>query len=276
MELELLSKELQNELDCIGQTTLNIIKQSDLSIILCRNLLSKFKKYVLKNKFTNVNSEIVFFRQIKQVPLSNLIYFFELRSFETQFPRGNIEIRKKVIYKKINKLNRFFIYNMDFVQYIEQGQVYLDDRYFTREYFNNLNVTHSKYYFRDPDYSTSHDLLLSKIKANKKLIDYLELRLKNIGHVNGTSVKSPVKTFQWTASKAAMVELIYALDDYKAINNGKASLQEIATMFQYIFNIDLGDFYKIYFEIKTRKISRTKFLDDLSRGLIFRMSKDDD
>ncbi len=100
MELKILSKELQNELESIQHTTLNIIKQSDLSIILCRNLLSKFKKYILKNKFINVNSEIVFFRQIKQVPLSNLIYFFELKSFEAQFPRGNIEIQKKISIKR--------------------------------------------------------------------------------------------------------------------------------------------------------------------------------
>lgn len=97
MELKLLSKELQHELESIGYTTLNIIKQSDLSIILCRSLLLKFKKYVVKNKFTNVNSEIEFFKQIKQVPLSSLIYFSELRSFETQFPRGNKVTQKKII-----------------------------------------------------------------------------------------------------------------------------------------------------------------------------------
>jgi len=275
MELKSLSKELQNELDCIGHTTLNIIKQSDLSIILCRNLLYKFKKHVVKNKFENVDSEIVFFKQIKQVPLSNLIYFSELRSFETRFPRGNNGVQKKFINKKINKLNRFFVYNMDFVQYIEQDKVYQDDRYFTRAYFNKLNVTQSKYYFRDPDFSTSHDLLLAKVMANKNLIVYLESRFKNIGRLNGTKVISPLKTAQWTASKSAMVELIYALDEYKAINYGKDSLKETAAMLEHFFNFDLGDFYKVFSEIKSRKISRTKFLDDLSSGLSNRMDKDD-
>ncbi|MCF6347039.1 MAG: RteC domain-containing protein [Flavobacteriaceae bacterium] len=275
MELALFSKELQNELDSIQHTTLNTIKQSDLSIILCRNLLLKFKKYVVRNKFTNVNSEIEFFKQIKQIPFSNLVYFSELRSFETQFPRGNLEEQKKTINKKISKLNRFFIYNMDFVQYIEQDQVYMDDRYFTKAYLNNFNVTHSKYYYRDPDFSTSHDLLLAKIKANKNLIDYLEIRLKNVGRLNGTRVKNPFKTLQWTASKSAAVELMYALDEYKAINYGKSDLKETAAIFEYIFNFNLGDFYKTHSENKSRKISRIKFLDDLSRGLLSRMDKDD-
>lgn len=275
MKLELLSKELQDELESIRQTTLNRIKQSDLSIILCRNLLYKFKKYVVKNEFSDINSEIAFFKQIKQVPLSNLIYFSEVRSFETQFPRGNKGAQKMTINKELNKLNRFFVYNMDFVQYAEQGKVYLDHHYFTRDYFNKFNITYPKYYFRDPDFSSSHDLLLAKVKANKNLIGYLETRLKNINHINGAPIKNPVKTFQWTASKAALVELIYALDEYKAINGGKADLKETASLFQYIFNFDLGDFYKIYSEIKSRKKSRTKFLDDLTRELISRMDKDD-
>lgn len=274
MELKLLSKELQNELESIGYTTLNIIKQSDLSIILCRNLLLKFKKYVIKNKFTNISTEIEFFKQTKQVPLSNLIYFSELRSFETQFPRGNKGIQKKTINKRITKLNRFFVYNMDFVQYIEQGQVYLDDRYFTKAYLNKFNVTHSKYYFRDPDFSTSHDLLLAKIKANKSLIEYLELRLKNIGRLNGTRVRNPFKTLQWTASKTDAVELIYALDEYRAINYGKSDLKETFAIFEYFFNIDLGDYYKTFSGIKCR-INRIKFLEDLSRALLSRMDKDD-
>ncbi len=274
MEFYLLSKELQNELDSIGYTTLNIIKQSNLSIILCRNLLLKFKKHVVKNKFTTVNSEILFFKQTKQVPLSNLIYFSELRSFETQFPRGNLEVQKKVINKKIRKLNRFFIYNMDFVQYIEQEQVYLDDHYFTKEYLNNFNVTYSKYYFRDPEFSTSHDLLLAKIKANKNLIEYLEIRYKNVGRLNGSRMKNPFKTLQWTASKAAAVELVYALDENKAINFGKSNLKETFAIFEYVFGIEFGDFYKTHSENKSR-INRIKFLDDLSRGLLSRMDRDD-
>ncbi len=275
MEKKLLAKELLNELESIHSTTLDIIKQADLSIVLCRNLLSKFKKMVLTSDCKDQTKEIEFFKEIKQIPLSNLIYFSDIRSFEAQFPKGNKIIQKQTILKKLNKLNRFFSVNMDFNQYIEQGRMYLDDRYFTRAYFNKFNVTTSKYYYRDPDFSTSHDLLLAKLLANKRFITYLEERLKNLNHRNGSKVNNVLKGFKWTSSKAALVELIYALNHTRSINNGNIELKEIVTRFQEIFDFDLKDFYKTYSEIKARKKSRTKFLDELSTSLLFRMDKDE-
>jgi len=85
MEKKLLAKELLNELESIHSTTLDIIKQADLSIVLCRNLLSKFKKMVLTSDCKDQTKEIEFFKEIKQIPLSNLIYFSDIRSFEAQF-----------------------------------------------------------------------------------------------------------------------------------------------------------------------------------------------
>ncbi|GMN08396.1 RteC domain-containing protein [Croceitalea sp. MTPC5] len=275
MEKKLLTKELLNELESIKSTTLDIIKQADLSIVLCRNLLSKFKRKVLANGFETPTLEIEFFKDTKQVPLTNLIYYSELRSFEAQFPKGNKTVQKQAILKKIKKLNRFFMVNMDFNQYIEQGRMYLDDRYFTRAFFNKFNVTTSKYYYRDPDFSTSHDLLLAKLWANKRLIKYLEERLKSLNKRNGKKVNGVLKGLKWTSSKAALVELIYALNHSRSINNGHIELKEIVSRFQEIFDFDLKDFYKTYSEIKARKKSRTKFLDELSEGLLFRMNKED-
>ena len=79
MEKKLLAKELLNELESIHSTTLDIIKQADLSIVLCRNLLSKFKKMVLTSDCKDQTKEIEFFKEIKQIPLSNLIYFSDIR-----------------------------------------------------------------------------------------------------------------------------------------------------------------------------------------------------
>jgi hypothetical protein len=230
---------------------------------------------VLTSDCKDQTKEIEFFKEIKQIPLSNLIYFSDIRSFEAQFPKGNKLIQKQAIIKKLNKLNRFFTVNMDFNQYIEQGRMYLDDRYFTRAYFNKFNVTTSKYYYRDPEFSTSHDLLLAKLLANKRFIKYLEIRLKKLNRRNGTKVKNVIKGFKWTSSKAALVELIYALNHTRSINNGNIELKEIVTQFQEIFDFDLKDFYKTYSEIKGRKKSRTKFLDELSASLLFRMDKED-
>ena len=67
MEKKLLAKELLNELESIHSTTLDIIKQADLSIVLCRNLLSKFKKMELTSDCKDQTKEIEFFKEISAV-----------------------------------------------------------------------------------------------------------------------------------------------------------------------------------------------------------------
>lgn len=273
MELKLLAQELRKQLESNISTNYDIFEQCNAAIILCRNLLIEFKKAIIEKRFENETAEIEFFKDIKQFPLSNLVYHFELKSFEIYFPKGSERIQRKYIQKKLAKLNRFFTTNLDFVQYIKQGQTYLDDRYFTREYFNKFNITHSKYYFRDPDFSSSHDLLLAKLLANVRLIRYLEKRLKNIGSTN-CNIKA-LENLVWTATRTDMTELGYSLKKSGAVNQGKASIKEIIQGLEQLFNFDSGDPYKNFSEIRIRKKSRTKFLDELTVGLLSKMDTED-
>jgi hypothetical protein len=275
MKLVRQSQQLLKDLEDVRQTTVNVVKRAELAIILCRELLTKFKKIMVPYQFTSPDDEIAFFKNIKQVPLANLVYYSELKSFEIRFPKGNREAQKAYILEKIEKLNKFFVYNIDFVQYIENDKVYLDQHYFTRAFFNDFNVTHSLYYFRDPDFSTSHDLLLAKLTANKKLLPYLDNRLAKLEKHPVSMENEPACTLQWTGSKTALTEIIYALREANVLNGGSASLKEIAAVMQRTFNIELGDLYKIYSEIKQRKKNRTKFLDELALRLAEKMEKDD-
>lgn len=46
--------------------------------------------------------------------------------------------------------------------------------------------------------------------------------------------------------------------------------------FEDAFNIELGDFYHTFMELKARKINRTKFLDNLCEALIKKMDEQDE
>ncbi len=278
MEFKLLSENLLKELHKITVTTKDIIKQADISITLCRNLLSTFKKEVINKGFDSIEEEIEFFKKIKQVALVQLIYYSEVRSFEIQLPKANYSAQRKFIKKKINKLNRFFLYNMDFAQYIEAGYNHFDEQYFTRNFLENYYITSSKFYFQDPDFSTPRDMLLGKLKGYNSLLIYLQNRLIDIAKIpkKGSLEINNLLNLQWTSTKADLTELIYALHHSKVINNGNIGIKEIAIAMQQLLQFDLGDFYKIYSEIKTRKISRTKFLDELSAGLRSQMDKSEE
>lgn len=276
MKFKSQNKNLIKSLNELNHKAIGIINRCNQSIILCRNLLNDFKKHVLKTSFNSLNDEVEFFKIIKQIPLTQLIYFSEVRSFEIQFPKVDSQKQRKYVKKKLHKLNRFFLYNMDFGQYIESEQTHLDEQYFTRSFFDNLPITSSKFYFQDPEFSTPYDMLLGKYKAYSLFIKYLEKRLVNKRKSSSIDNSFEIKNqpeLLWTSSKTALTELIYALHSNRVINNGNTDIKEIANTLQRALNFDLGDFYKTFSEIKSRKISRTKFLDDLSASLITQMDK---
>lgn len=270
MDFDKQNKELLEKLDEIKYKSKSIVERSNQSIIISRNILNSYKKKVVTNGFRSIDKEIEFFKKIKPVPFSQLIYYSEIRSFEIQFPKVDSNEQRKYIKKKLGKLNRFFLYNIDFSQYIEAKQTHLDIQYFTRNYFDNLPITSSKFYFQDPDFCTPYDMLLSKFKAYNRFINYLEIRLKNKKKSKNNEVPELTNQveLQWTSTKTDLTELIYALHHSRVINNGKSDIKEIAKALESVLNFDIGDFYKTFGEIKTRKISRTKFLDNLSEGLI--------
>ncbi len=278
MDFKLRNNSLLKELDELKYNSRGIIERSNKSIIICRNLLNLFKKEILKSGFKSIEEEIEFFKTTKQIPLFQLIHFSEIRSFEIQFPKVDTNEQRKYVKKKLNKINRFFLYNMDFGQYIESKQSYLDEQYFTRDFFDNLPITSSKFYFQDPDFSTPYDMLLGKLKAYNLFITYLQNRLSNINRSNNDDIFEVTNQvdLQWTSTKTALTELIYALHYNRVINNGNTDIKEIAEMLQKVLNFDIGDYYKTFSEIKSRKISRTKFLDDLSSGLLSHMNNSEE
>src|SRR5690606_36659886 len=122
-------------LDDLKYESNGIVDRSNQSSIICRNHLSIYRKEVVNNEFKSIVQEIEFFKRTKQIPLTQLIYYSEIRSFEIQFPKVDSNEQRKYIKRKLSKLNRFFLYNMDFGQYIQSKQTYLDEQYFSRDYF---------------------------------------------------------------------------------------------------------------------------------------------
>lgn len=177
----------------------------------------------------------------------------------------------------MTKLKRFFDNNLDFYRYYRTNSTYLDHKYFIRGKYD-IKLSLDTYFFEsDHSFSTSHDYKAAKILANDLIQVYLEDQLfnKNINTSarNHLSVPSPLN---WTSSKTALIELIYALHSHATFNNGLVDIKVIAKTFEEVFNIELGDFYHTYLELKSRKVNRTKFLDALKENLIRKMDEQDE
>jgi len=257
----------KNELKAIQQSHADIMKISQEAIMLCRKSLSSLRTLVKSEGFISKDEEIQFFKKIKQMPASYLIYYLKIYAFESRLSKTPNQLRQKVIDKAKSKAFQFLENHLDFDNYMEQGQTHLDTCYFTRYQSIQIMMMHTDDFFFDLEFNTSHDMLLAKINGYKRFIDYLESR------INSKFQDSADLDLKWTSSKVALTELIYALYHTGVVNNGNLDIKDLATALQKVFQFELGDFYKIYFEIKLRKQSRTKFLDELSLGFIDGMEK---
>jgi hypothetical protein len=278
MKFEKLLEKLYFQLEEIKNENFAIIQESNASIIVCRNVLSNMNHLVLSSGFKNNAEEIDFFKKTKILPLSQLIYFSEIHSFELQFPRVCIEDQHQYIKTKIRAINKFLDANIDFMQYINEKSKHLDDLYFLRANNYSINLANTDSYFRTPEFSTSHDIILGRITGFNLLLTYLENRLFSVNHP--TSVKTmdihKKPKLRWTSSKVSLTELIYALHSSGAINSGAADIKEIAALTERIFNIELGDYYRTFLEIRGRKSNRAKFMEKLTTSLIKRMDNIDE
>lgn len=232
--------------------------------------LSELKEFVLNNDFKSIQEEINFFKYQKPIIVSKLIYYNTVYKIETKRPYGYNRF-KKYFSKELKKLKRFFNSNIEFYKYYRSNNSFLDEKYFLRGK-HDIRLWLDTFYFEaDHRFSTSHDYKVAKIIANDLIQVYLEDRLNNINVKRGSD-----NSLKWTASKTALTELIYALYSHGVFNNGNTDIKLIAKTFEEAFNIELGDFYHTFMELKARKINRTKFLDSLCEALIKKMDEKDE
>lgn len=96
IELDILFKKLND----IERENEGILDKAFRSITYCRNVLCTFKKEIFLNGFTSLEQEIKFFKTTKQTPLTSLIYYSEIHSFELQYPKADKKTQLKFIKTK--------------------------------------------------------------------------------------------------------------------------------------------------------------------------------
>ena len=263
--LETAINELEIEADCS-------IQRIEAVIHLILECLSEVKERIFKKGFKNVDEEIRFFKYQKPTIVAKLIYYNAIYKIETKKPYGAKPIRK-YLNRELKKLKRFFDNNLDFYKYYRSNNSFLDESFFVRGK-HDIKLWLDTYYFQsDQSFSTSHDYKVAKIIANDLIQVYIEDQLYNKFQKDKPKA---FKKLKWTGSKVALIELIYALHYQDVFDKGNNDIREVAQYFESTFDIDLGNFYQTYLELRNRKMNRTKFLDALREELIKRMDEQDE
>ena len=270
--------ELTEQLSFINLEIDDIISKSEKSVQITLKSIDNLKRQFLKEKNISSEFEIDFFKNIKPKFASLYIYHNAIFKIETKMPHGGDRITKKYLNKELKKLKRYFDNNLDFYNYHRTGSSYLDFKYFIRGSHDVKLRLDSFYFEADHAFSTSHDFKVAKILAHDLIQVYIESKLLKMDNkeYKEKSQHEPKGKIVWTGSKVALTEIVYAFHTKGVFNNGAADLKEIASYFEEIFHIDLGQYRRTFLEIRERKSDKTKFINALEEELLKRMEETDE
>ncbi|MBM6498007.1 RteC domain-containing protein [Flavobacterium macrobrachii] len=267
LSIETEQKLKQIEYTAVGNTTEYYFQ----AILIFQEALEKLCHRFTQQKVINAEVEIQFFKTIKPQWTSKLIYYNERYNMEQNKPAGTQKTIRKYYAKQIKKINQYFIENQEFYKYYNNGNQHLDDKYFLRNQ-QDIKLSLDSYYFiADKSFTTGYDYKAAQLIAFEKLQKQLTEEIKeytNKGNNNQSNLK-------WTGSKVGMVELIYALHAEGVFNEGKCELREIVYNFGKIFNVEIGQVHRTFYEICARKSERAKFLNTLKENLLKRIEQSD-
>lgn len=253
---------------------------AEKSIGLCQLAFLDTKRQVIQNGFKCIEEEIYFFKVYKPEILSKLIFYNELFRIETFKPLIHKKMMMGMLKNEIRKIHEFIRNNKEFYQYYTTGQTCLDEVYFTRNDNSLLMGSENFHYLTDPQFATPRDEIVSYIIAFEQLGKYIDDEitiLKNRGKRCQSDLPKILNfKMSWTASKVALIELIYALHCCCCINNGKVHINELIGFFEVIFDVKLCKAYRTFVDIKDRKKEKAIFLTELKDVLINKLDALDD
>lgn len=238
------------------------ISRAARSQAIVKGCIDELKSFVSAYSFQDKVEEIEFFKVLKPVIVSQYYYFEKLFSLKMNEPSAEPPVKREYYCNELNHLREYLSGHKKFYAYCLSGSTELDELYFVIRPDTFLSPD------SDARFSTGYDRVLARILANQLIREHVEKTMQNL---NSNPLRDSPLT--WTTKKTYLVELIYALHEVEAFNNGKAEIKQIANLFESLFNVSLGNFYRHFTEIGIRKTGRTNFIDQLKEKLEKRLDE---
>ncbi|WP_313491981.1 MULTISPECIES: RteC domain-containing protein [Sphingobacterium] len=230
----------------------------------------QLKAYMLNYKFADQNEEIEFFKDVKPKFQSKLMYFMELIQVEIQKP---LISEKRMLAKYYRRSSSHYAAlasrNQIFLHYMRSNYDSGDHLLFVRSN-DNFDFIHTDLDL-DEKYSTPASTELAKLISYEMVIEHLAEKVNELNSVKGNDTGFKHKLV-WEGPKVGLTEFGLAIHALGAV---KAPLARIMEGLQFLFNVDLGQYYRVIQDMRIRKDSRTIYLDEAIRAINKRMDETD-
>ena len=270
--------KMENSLNEINVNETDILQRLKNSSRTILSSISRLKNFIASYEFINANDEINFFKNIKPKFSSKLILYQKAYELQLYLPIGPVQDIKNYYLKELQKINEYLSDNKELLSYYRSNSTLFDEIYFVRKKPDSWLLLSLDDYETDLEFTTFYDHKISKIIAFDLLSEFINESINKIDYKIELRKAKPVDTSDlvWTGSKVSLVELLYALQSAGSFNNGSIGIKNLASKLQSLFNVDVGNYYRVFQEMRIRKSSRTSFMDQLKDRLVKRMDESDE
>lgn len=275
--IEAFVSQLEQELLAIEQGDNSHLEQCKLCMDCIQQTLIALNEHVTLHPLGSVEEKIQLHKSILPKVNAHLIYFIKVFEIETALPKNALFARKKYYHRQLRTINRFFDYNKKLYQYYKSGDTRLDAQLFSDAPLQ-LELALEEYAFvPGHSFSSCQSSRLARIIAYERVQSYIHIALAELNDSRPSPVYSGStdNSVRWTEQKASLIELAYALQSRGCINNGRLTIKEVVQLLEQVFQIDLGNFYRVFIGQRIRK-NRTVFLDTLKECLTKKMDEEDE
>jgi hypothetical protein len=268
---EKLHAELLAKLDELNRNydPLNLM---DCRLQFIADAIDQIKEKLKKYSFKKPEEEIHYFKKILPNTLSLYFYYKDKMEWDRIVRLGTDKTRFNFHDRIFLQAENFRSENLFFYHYCQSGKTDGDDVYFIKTTTINKEQNYQPRLIIDPSTPPLYCELLARYIAYTRL----EFDSKNIIAGNDESlhpVKSTVKRLKWTGKNVELNELGNALFETGSFNYGKATKKEIFDYLELVFDVKVGDPYRIFQDVVRRKGSSTVFLDLLKEKLMYRIDE---
>jgi hypothetical protein len=241
--------------------------------------VDKLQNFITTTPFETESDEIRFFKYDKPAFICEQFYAMEIFTIEAARPLNDVILLKTFYEQELKYISRFLEQNKFLYAYYQNDMQALDHLLFVRG-AKPADIPVPDIIGLDPAFNTCCDNLFAKFMAFDRLQEFLLTELRALEHPSSTLntpaiINKPDTT--WTDSKAALIELGYAIQSRGSVNRGKADVKLVMQALEFAFNISTGNYYAVFQQnIRIRKKSRTVYIDELKDALNKRMDDTDE
>lgn len=272
-----LAESLEHQIALVSRKVMNPFDKINESFEIAFSLHQELEVLVGDYQFANLSDEIQYYKYIKPKFTKYVFLFNKLNRMHVKRESTTIKKYNKYLQKELYKIETFIEQNEHLINCYQNNITDFDNYYFTRARFDKLAISGTTLITQKVNNLTNGDIAIAKFLAYKELNKIYHNELAEVTKGNSTPYETVIHhDIEWTASKSDLIELMYALISIKAINNGKVEIKQLTKHLESMFNIQLGDPYRLFAAIRQRKKSPTRFIDSMNENFKQALNELDD